>query len=486
MRIGIFFCLLSLIWGCKSINASLQKGQQQYNVLFIAIDDLNDWTGFLGGHPQALTPNLNRLAAQSLVFERAYCAVPVCNPSRVAIMTGQSAPSTGIYNNSHYMWDSKVLEQGKTKTLPKYFSEHGYKTMAMGKLFHSQRGKWSHAEEWETFHPPKGNEMNKHPQKTDNLLACGMPASQKRHRNFDWGELDIAFEETNDYQIAKFAAGELSKNHDQPFFLAAGLFRPHLPWYVPKGYMDQFPLEDIILPPFTEKDLEDVPPVGVNISGGFKENGDYQRLKKYDKLKDAVRAYLASIKYADDCIGVIVDALEKSPNQDNTIVVLWGDHGWHLGEKLHYRKFALWEESNRVPLLIKMPGVTKAGTRSKRTVSLLDLYPTLLEACGLPKNSKLEGHSLLPLLKNPNTKWSHPAVSTMGFGRHTIRTEDFRYIQYENGTEELYDHTKDSLEWTNLANDADYQLIKEELKRYLPKVNLPEASATDDSWEIKN
>lgn len=474
-------------FGCNTSKTAREGNEEQhYNVLFIAIDDLNDWTGFLGGHPQAKTPNLDRLAAQSVIFERAYCAVPACNPSRAAIMTGRSAASTGVYQNSQYFWDSPVHQKDSTITLPKYFAKHGYHTMAMGKLFHAQAGKFSHQEEWEEFHRPSGISMNNHPNKGDSILVSGMKSIQKRHGNFDWGTLeDVVFEETNDVKIAQFAAHELLKDQDKPFFLAAGLFRPHLPWYLPSGYMEQFPLEEVQLPPIKEDDLSDIPVKGVQISQGISQHGDYIRLKKYGKLKDAVRAYLASIKYADDCLGIILDALEKSPYKDNTIVVLWGDHGWHLGEKLHYRKFALWEEANRVPLLIKVPGITSGGSRSKRTVSLLDLYPTLLEAANLANNDQVEGHSLMPLLKNSSATWSHPAISTMGFGRHTVRTEDYRYITYEDGTEELYDHTKDPQEWTNVVHDPYYSQIKEELKTYLPEVNHPDISKPDMSWEVK-
>lgn len=488
MQRYLLFLLLLVLFSCGPAQDREPSRDQPFNILFIAIDDLNDWTGFLGGHPQAKTPNLDRLASQSVIFERAYCAVPVCNPSRVAIMTGLSAPSTGIYHNSQYMWDSQVLKEKNAVTLPKYFSNHGYHTMAMGKLFHQQNaGKFAHAEEWDVFHDRKGNGMNSHPDKTDTLLVNGMNANQKRHRNFDWGVLDdVLFENTSDYHVAQFAAEELLKPQDKPFFLAAGLFRPHLPWYLPKGYFEQFPLQDIVLPPFMEEDMDDIPTIGKNISNGFKENGDYQRLKRYDKFKEPVQAYLASIKYADDCLGIILDALDKSQYKDNTIVVLWGDHGWHLGEKLHYRKFALWEESNRVPLLIRMPGVGGIGRRSPRTVSLLDLYPTLVEACGLPENPQTEGHSLLPLLEDPAAEWSYPAVSTMGYMRHSVRTETYRYITYEDGSEELYDHSRDPHEWTNVADDPNFLGIKLKLKEHLPKVNMPEVTEADTSWEVKD
>lgn len=483
IRILFFFLILLLLTSCNKSKLN----DHPYNVLFIAIDDLNDWTGFLGGHPQAQTPNLDRLAAQSLIFERAYTAVPACNPSRVAIMTGMPAASTGIYQNDHYMWDSQALKDKQAISLPKYFAQHGYHTMAMGKLFHQQNlGKFAHAEEWDVFHDRKGNGMNKHPDFSDTLLVNGMEANQRRHRNFDWGTLqDVAFESTSDYHIAKFAADELLKEQEKPFFLAAGLFRPHLPWYLPKGYYEQFPLEDIMVPSFMEEDMDDIPEMGRKVSQGFMEHGDYQRLKRYDKFKEPVQAYLASMKYADDCLGLILDALDKSPYKDNTIVILWGDHGWHFGEKLHYRKFALWEESNRVPLLIRVPGMTKGGSRSPRTVSLLDLYPTLVEACGLPENLQTEGHSLIPLLENPEQEWPYPAISTMGFMQHSVRTEQYRYIVYKDGTEELYDHSNDPQEWTNLAGHQDYQAIKASLKTHLPQTNAPQVSNPDTTWEVQ-
>ena len=465
---GILLCSL-----LQTACISKEEAPQPYNVLFIAIDDLNDWTGFLGGHPQALTPNLDRLAQQSLIFERAYCAVPACNPSRVAIMTGMHAHTTGIYRNHHYMWDSPVIQDQAT-TLPKYFGQHGYYTAAKGKLFHGQRNKWAEADQWENYLLPNGDMMENHPEKSDTQLACGMPASQPRHQNFDWGTLEgVKVEETNDYSTAQFIAEELSKEHQRPFFLGAGLFRPHMPWYLPPGYLEQFPLENIQLPLIEEEDLNDIPPIGKEISQGLKPQSDYQRLKQYGKMKEAVRAYLASIKYADDCLGQILDALEASPYWERTIVVLWGDHGWHFGEKLHYRKFALWEESNRVPLLIRVPGSKSQGVRCERVVSLVDLYPTLTDLCGLPSNPSNQGQSLLPLLENPAAKWDKPALSTMGYMRHTLRSEQYRYIRYEDGAEELYDHEEDPQEWKNLAGQEEYSTLLTQFRNRLPKINYP-------------
>lgn len=476
-HLSFHLLLIGLLLGCLACGSSAKLTQKAaatpYNVLFIAVDDLNDWVGFLGGHPQAKTPNLDRLAARSMVFEKAYCVVPACNPSRVALLTGMSPHTTGVYHNANDMWKSKRIRE-KAITLPKYFSEQGYYTTAKGKLFHAAQGKRAEPEQWDLFHHPTGKGLGKHPDKTAMILASGMPVESNKDKNFDWGVIDnVMLEESRDFKTAQFAAEELFKKHDKPFFIGCGIFRPHLPWYVPKGYLEQFPLEEVQLPPIKENDLEDIPTIGKNIAQGLDPKSDYQRLKRFGKLREAVRAYLASMKYADDCLGLVLDALEKSAYKDNTIIVLWGDHGWHLGEKLHYRKFALWEEATRVPFLIYTPSM-ESGKTCNRPVSLLDIYPTLTELCQLPSNSQVNGQSLVPLLKNPQRAWNRPAISTMGFRRHAVRDERYRYISYEDGSEELYDHENDPQEWTNLAKDPQYKSIINKLKKWVPKENEKE------------
>ena len=317
-----FFLSLLTIINSNSISYGQNQEIKPYNVLFIAIDDLNDRIGFLGGHPQALTPNLDRLASQSLIFEKAYCP-------------------------------------------------------------------------------------------------------------------------------------------------------PHLPWFVPQKYFDKFPLEEITLPEILEEDLIDIPDIGKGMSGGLIKESDYQCVKKYKKQIEAVQEYRANINYTDECIGLLIDALEKHPYKDNTIVVLWGDYGWHLGEKLHYRKFVLWEEACRVPLLIKVPGLTKGGSRCSRKVNLIDLYLTLLELCNLPPNKNNEGRSLVLLLKKPTKNWNYPSLTTMGEKRHSIRNERWRYIQYEDGTEELYDYHTVPFEWNNLANDPRYSKEKSACLLGFQKFNIP-------------
>ncbi len=442
-----------------------KKSVESYNFLFIAIDDLNDWTGFLGGHPQTLTPNMDRLAKQGMVFEKAYCAASVCNPSRAALLTGYRPASTGVYNNKDFMRDSEVLKDALT--LPQWLSKYGYFSMARGKIFHNAWGVWSDPGSWDLHENTIGGYGNSI--RREGFQVNGIPVGEAA-TNFDWGPTDGVFEQTEDYLTAKWAGEQLQKDHDKPFFLACGIFRPHLEWFVPQQFFDKFPLEGIILPEVKEDDLNDVPKAGILTSR------DYVAAKKFNKQKDAVQAYLACINYADSCIGVVLDALEKSKYADNTIVILWGDHGWHLGEKLRYKKFTLWEESARMPLIIRVPGMTKQGSRCERTVNLLDLYPTITELAGVPQNKANEGISIVPLLKNANKKWNHPSLTTMGQNRHSIRDERYRYIRYQDGSEELYDHKVDSMEWNNLADNPKYNKIKTKLGSFMPKTNLPAIS----------
>ena len=464
---------------CTTLIASSAIGATQGdrpNVLFISIDDLNNWTGFLKGHPQVKTPNLDKLAAQSVVFERAYCSASVCNPSRAALMTGIRPSTSGVYTNKQNFRDSKLLKNALT--IPQYFHKFGYFTTASGKIFHHPSGRWADTGSWEKWVPQTGNLMSKHPGQTKTRTAGGMTMISPKQKSFDWGPLDIKTKDTRDFHTAKWAAEELNRVHKKPFFIACGIFKPHLPFYVPKKYFDLYPLDTLIIPEIDESDVEDLPVIAKAWTGYGKPNSDYNRLKKHGKLKHIVQAYLAAISYADACVGEIMKGLNKSPYKKNTIVVLWGDHGWHLGEKLCYRKAKLWERATLTTLLIKAPDVSKAGGRCKRVVNLIDLYPTLIDLCGLPKKGGLEGRSLKPLLENPNTKWPYPSLTTMKFKRHTIRTEKWRYIRYNDGSEELYDHDKDPDEKINLARQPEYRKEIKQLSKYLPKTDAPEAPIT--------
>lgn len=425
-------------------------------MLFIAIDDLNDWVGCLGGHPDTKTPNLDTLAARGVLFTNAHCAAPLCNPSRAALMTGLRPSTSGVYDNNQPFREAAP----SAVTLAQHFRNAGYRVVGGGKVFH---GAFPDPPSWQEYFPTLTDTQPPDPMPSSRPLN-GIPNAA----HFDWGPIDVSDEEMGDWKVTEWARQELTKNHVEPFFLACGLFRPHLPWYVPRRYFDLFPAESVTLPNVKEDDLDDVPLMGVKFAN---PNGDHRRVLETDNWRRAVQGYLASIAFADACVGRVIEALDRSPYRDNTIIVLWSDHGWHLGEKLHWRKFALWEEATRNVLMIVAPDVTSPGGRCSRPVSLMDIYPTLIALCGLPDREGLEGESLMSLLRNPNSPRQTPAVTTYLQGNHSVRSERWRYIRYSDGTEELYDHQTDDLEWTNLANDPQYAEIKADLDRWLPKAN---------------
>ena len=430
------------------------------NVLFIAIDDLNDWIGCLGGHPDARTPNLDRLAKRGVLFTNAHCAAPACNPSRAALMTGILPSTSGVYHNSQ-PWRPAMQD---AVTLPQHFMAHGYRAVGGGKIFH---GGFPDPASWQEYFPSQ--KQNKPPDPMPpNRPLNGIP----RTAHFDWGPVRVDDEEMGDWKVAEWARGELSKTHEKPFFLACGIFRPHLPWYVPEKYFKMFPPDKVTLPKVQKTDLDDVPELGRKMA---RPEGDHAKVIKTNNWRNAVSGYLASMAFADACVGRVLEALDAGPYAGNTIIVLWGDHGWHLGEKLHWRKFTLWEEATRCPLMIVAPGATAPGGVCARPVGLIDIYPTLVDLCGLGPNEALEGTSLLPQLKDPGAASDGPALTTYGRLNHSLRSERWRYIRYRDGTEELYDHAGDEMEWTNLAGDAKFDPVKKDLARYLPTVNAPEA-----------
>lgn len=444
------------------------------NVLFIAIDDLNDWIGSLGGHPQARTPNLDRLAGMGVNFMSAHCPAPLCNPSRAALMTGLRPSTMGVYQNNQPFRQS---ERGRNAvTLTQHLMEFGYKAIGSGKIYH---GGFPDPQSWNDYHPDnRGHDVPPSPMPPANQRPLnGMP----RTAHFDWGPIDRADEEMGDYEVARWVGAQLGKRHTDPMFIACGMTRPHLPWYVPRKYFDQFPLDSIQLPEVRQDDLDDVPSGGLKMA---KPNGDHARVVEHGQWKKAVQGYLASIAFCDAMVGRVLRALETSPHAKETAIVLWSDHGWHLGEKQHWRKFSLWERSTRSVLMASIPGVTKPGTRCDRVVSLMDLYPTLTEALGAPRRPGVEGTSLMPLLRDPKVPRREPALTTYGKGNHSLRTERWRYIRYNDGDEELYDHASDPHEWTNLAGRAEHAGVKAELAKWLPAVDAPDSpTATERAVE---
>jgi len=289
-----------------------------------------------------------------------------------------------------------------------------------------------------------------------------------------WGPLPAGDEVMPDTQMTDWAIQKLKQKHDKPFFLAVGYQKPHLEWHVPKKYFDMHPLDKVQLPKVLANDLDDVPPAGIKMA---KPGGDHKKIVEAGLWKEAVQAYLASCTYMDAQVGRLLDALEQSGEAENTIIILWSDHGWSHGQKEHWRKFSLWEQDCRVVFMIAAPGLTTPGTRCERTVNLLDLYPTVTDLCGLAPTKGQEGHSLMPLLKNAKAPWDHPSITTHGRNNHSIRTEKWRYIRYKDGSEELYDHDSDPLEWKNLAKDMQYKKVKDQLGGALPMVNVPDAES---------
>ncbi len=458
------------------------------NVLFISIDDLNDWVGCMDAKTAIHTPNIDRLSAQGTLFTRAYCSAPACTPSRISLMTGLSPSSCGVYDNIGYYWrDNPYLRD--VRTLPYHFRTHGYRTMGGGKLFHclswisdSYGMNQNDPEAWDEYFPSVNRPMPDHvfPEGTRregnayvwSRVARGPEGDEGPFYPFDWGPLDVPDSAMSDYKVASWASSRLQEQHDQPFFLGAGIFMPHMPWFVPQKYFDMYPLDEVTVPLAPDDDLEDLPPAGRQM-GSARRNW-HQWVVRNGLWEQAVQAYKASITFCDAQIGRILDALEAGPNAHNTVVVLWSDHGFHLGEKQTWEKFTLWEEAGRVPLIIKAPGLAPPSSRCGVPVSLLDLYPTLLDVCGLPGKDLLEGESLVPLLRNPGTSRDRGVVTTFGYRNHSIRSRRWRYIRYRNEDEELYDHDHDSGEFHNLAGTERYRSIKESLASWLPEVDIEE------------
>jgi len=460
------FCLLWVYPSCtpsQSEKMEEKAEQRNPNVLFIAVDDFNDYMDFWGGHPDAVTPNISALAKKSTVFLNTYCAAPICNPSRAALMSGLHPSTTGVYGNRHPL---RLSKRGRNcVTLTQYFRLQGYKTMGAGKMYHN---KFPDAASWTDYYPDKGTQAIFKP---NGLQVSNVPEEGEAHQiaHVRWTALDIQDEEMADYQAVDYAIRQLQQPHDRPFFLACGFNKPHLPWSVPQKYFEKFEIENISTPVFKENDLEDVPEQGVK----FTNQDVHRKMVEKEKIKEAVQAYLATGNFVDAMIGKVLEALENSAYADNTIVVFWSDHGFHLGEKLHWRKSTLWEEATRSPMLIYLPG--KDAQVIESPVGLIDLYPTLAALCGLPEKKGLDGQSLVPLIENPHASWERPALTTHLRGNHTLRTKKWRYIRYYDGTEELYDKAQDEMEWHNLAANPAYDSVKQVLAQWLPEENAPNA-----------
>ena len=458
--ISQFICFLLLLGLYQSPSAHAAKeSKRPPNVLLLSVDDLNDWTGCLGGHPQAKTPHIDRLAKRGTLFTNAHCQSPVCNPSRASLMTGRHPHSSGVYFLGPDLKQAPSLQH--LDTLPERFAKHGYKTLAAGKLFHTRDNR---------FFEEYGGSMGGFGPRPKNKIS-----QPHGHPLWDWGAYPEKDEDMPDYKIAKWAVEKLKKlpaDSEKPFFMGVGFYRPHVPMYAPKKWFDLFPLDQIKLPPVKEDDRADLSSYAIALTNEKHVSPTHTWVQSAGQWGHAVQSYLASIAFADYCLGLVLDALDASPHKDNTVVLLFADHGFHLGEKQRWAKRTIWENGVRVPLLVAAPGFA-SNQRSSKHAQLLDIFPTLLELAGLPKDDTQEGNSLVPLMKNPKADWKHVAISSFGKGNFAIRSEHFRYIRYLEGSEELYDHRKDPHEWNNLADDAKMKPVLEQHRRHLPAKPAP-------------
>ena len=446
---------LPVILGWLSTPSAVLAGPP--NVLFIVIDDLNDWVGCLKGHPQVKTPNIDALAKRGTLFTNAHCQAPICNPSRTSVMTGLRPSTTPVYALAS--WFRTVDELRDLVTLPRYFSAAGYRTYTVGKIYHGRS--------WNSLGVVEFDVVG--------ITDRGLMPEQKRvatprgGRSMDWAVYPYADSDHKDWKTAGWAVDRLDQKPGQPFFMAVGFALPHVPLYATQKWFELYPEDEVILPPMVPDDRNDTPRFSWYLHWKLPEPRQKFLLQQDEQVR-IVQAYLASVSFVDSQVGRVLDALDRNGLADETIVVLWSDHGYHLGKKQITGNNSLWDRSARVPLIFAGPGV-REKQQSGRPAELLDLYPTLCELCGLDVPGHLEGQSVVPQLLDANAPANRPAITTDNHDNHGLRTERWRYIRYADGSEELYDMVKDPHEFTNLADDARYGDQKMTLRKQLPRIN---------------
>jgi arylsulfatase A-like enzyme len=450
----------------------MSQPNRRPNVLFIALDDLNEWVGCMGRSPDVKTPNMDRLAARGRAFPNAVCASPVCNPSRTAILSGMSPTTTGCYLLNDELEHSPA--RGRTVPLPLYFRQNGYRTLTVGKIDHggyveratqAERGQSMWDEQGGWF---DGQQFGMHSRRAATGIAGAGLYSFADH----WGPLDDDQAATlSDTHVARWASEQLSREQDGPFFLATGFFRPHLPLIAPQRFFDLYDPDDLTLPETGPEDFGDLPAIARQVAlTGYQDRagGSHRTVTAAGLWRGIVHAYLACVSYVDDCIGQVLRALDDGPHAENTVVVLWSDNGWSLGEHFHWYKWSLWDCGASVPLIARAPGMAECGRACDAGVSLLDLYPTLTDLCGLDTPDELDGVSIAPLITGEQTTRQRPALTSLGRYNHSLRTDRWRYIRYCDGSEELYDHAADRWEHANLADRPEHAETLESLRAHLP------------------
>ena len=425
------------------------------NVLFIAVDDLNDWIGVLGGHPQAKTPHMDRLASRGVLFSNAHCQSPVCNPSRASLMTSLYPSTSGIYFLNPDIRESPVAS--KSLVIPRRFEKEGYNVFAAGKLFHNARG-------INEYHVPNYAGQFGHYGPLPKKKISRFPGM----RLWDWGVYPAHDDQMPDHKIASWAEERLAETQEQPFWMGVGFYRPHVPQFAPQKWFDMYPIESVQLPKVISDDLSDISSYGVDISRLKHIAPTHEWVMGNEQWKPLVQSYLACVSFVDAQIGRVIKALDEGAYGENTYVVLFSDHGFHLGEKERFAKRSLWEDGTRVPLIIVGPNIP-AGKVCAKPVQLLDIYPTLLALTNLEADPRHEGHSLVPLLKDVEADWPYMARSNFGPGNYAILSEHCRFIQYNDGSEEFYDHSKDPQEWHNVIDHAEYESIIKKHRAQIPQ-----------------
>lgn len=445
----------ALLVGARD-SADAAEKPKRMNVLMLVADDLNTWllddkNRYAG---KVVAPNIRRFAGSGVNFARAYCAAPVCSPSRTALFSGVSPWRSGHYHNALQVKLSKPLADATS--LAGAFKNAGYTTIGHGKITHG----WDQKQHWDT---KVGHKRDPAPP--------GAPLTSVGRGEQDWGPIHLSEAQMNGTMLADLTVAALGKKHDRPFFLACGFFNPHMPWYVPQKYFDMFPLDEVATPKLKDGDLDDVPPLGVKVTAG--KSKFVEAVLAAGLHKEAVRGYLATTAYVDGQIGRVLDALDASAYRDNTIVVVLSDHGFHLGEKNHWQKATLWEQATHCLLMFRVPGVTPTGKVSQRYVSLQDIYPTLAALCDLEADD-IDGRSLVPLLKKPDAPWQSTAITGLSDKAKpdtayiTLRNEHGRYIRYAAGQEEYYRSAADPLEWANEISNPDYAEVIKQMREAVP------------------
>ncbi|MEM9367713.1 MAG: sulfatase [Planctomycetota bacterium] len=430
------------------------------NVILIITDDQNDYASE-GSGVDVQTPYLDRFRSRAITFPKAYCASPVCGPSRAALFSGLYPHHTGAYLNGADPWRTST-QLDAAETMPELFRRSGYHTWGMGKLFHAKLPDERRPKQWDNDASANGG-----------FAPFADEAHQFAGKFFSVQEWDGPDDDFPDVISANAAVQFLqSYEGEKPFFMTYGLWRPHNPWTAPRRFFDLHDPETIAFPPpgFTEDDLDDVPPGGHFLSAIFGSRWNSFGASNPDAWRRIMHGYLACTSFADWNAGRVLEALDQSPFADNTIVIVTSDNGYHVGEKHHYGKSTLWEQSANVPMLVRLPKNQCAGTSCDAAVGLIDLYPTLVSQCGLESPpQRLDGRDLSPLLADPGTDWAHAAITTYGEGRFSLRQRHWRYIRYPDGSEELYDHRSDPHERENRANDDSTLKIRTRFREQIPR-----------------